>query len=122
MTEPSFSDFVYSLRNLIKSFEDKNSMLKVLENPESDIIIIYGSNVTSLAKAKNGLDDVEELAFTTAEHHPYWSLLYHSSQISKIVLEKWEDSLGRNEISEIEWSIKKLEDVCKKIKEREDTD
>ena len=117
MTNNSFSDFYSSLLELVKSFENKNTMLKVEEDLESSIIRIFGEDISSLARAKNGLDDVAELAYTTAEHHPYWGLLYHCAQIAKISLDKWEDEISKEELDEIEWSIDELKNVCKKLKE-----
>src|SRR3989304_2328240 len=84
MAEKTFSDFYQSLLDLVKSFEKKNIMLKIEENLESNIIQIFGENIDSLSRAKNGIEDVSELSYTTAEHHPYWALLYHCTQIGKI--------------------------------------
>jgi len=114
----SFQDFHKSLLELVKSFEEKKTQLKLESDPESNIIKIFGENIDSLSRAKNGLEDVSELAYTTAEHHPYWNLLYNCSQISKIVLEKWQDDLSKEELEEIEWSIKELQNTCNKIKEQ----
>ena len=114
----SFQDFHKSLLELVKSFEEKKTQLKFESDPESNIIKIFGENVDSLSRAKNGLEDVSELAYTTAEHHPYWNLLYSCSQISKTVLEKWYGDLSKEELEEIEWSIKELQHTCNKIKEQ----
>ncbi len=114
----SFQDFHKSLLELVKSFEEKKTQLKLESDPESNIIKIFGENIDSLARAKNGLEDFSELAYTTAEHHPYWNLLYNCSQISKIVLEKWQGDLSKEELEEIEWSIKELQNTCNKIKEQ----
>ena len=113
----SFSEFYNSLLELTKSFEDKNTMIKIEKDLESDIIKAFGENITSVARAKNGLEDVSELAVTTAEHHPFWGLLYHCSQISKISLDKWNDELTKEELDEIQWSIDELKNTCKKLKE-----
>lgn len=113
----SFLEFYDSLLELVKSFEKKNVMLKVEEDLESNIVRIFGENITSLARAKTGLDDVSELAYATAEHHPYWGLLYHCSQIAKIALEKWDDKITKEELDEIEWSISELKNMCNKLKE-----
>ena len=43
-----------------------------------------------VSRAERALYDIQELADSTAEHHPYWALLYNCSQISKLVLEKME--------------------------------
>jgi hypothetical protein len=104
----NFSTFHESLLDLVKSFEKKNVLVKLNSDPDSNIIRIYGERSTGLALAKIGLEEIEELALTTAEHHPYWSLLYNGSQILKIVLEKWNDRLSEDEIKEISWYIDEI--------------
>ncbi len=116
MTQNSFSDFYKSLLELVKNYE-KNTMLKVEQELESNIIRIYGENLDSLAKAKNSLEDVTEFAYTAAEHHPFWGLLYHCTQISKVSLDKWNDDLTKEELAEIKWSIEELQNACKKLKD-----
>ena len=117
MSQNSFSDFYKSLLELVKSFEEKQTMLKVESDLDSHLVKIFGEGVSSLSRAKNGLSDVSELAFTTAEHHPYWGLLYHCAQIAKISLDKWDDDISKEELDEIEWSIAELKNMCKKLKE-----
>ncbi len=117
MSEKTFSDFYKSLLELVKSYEDQKTMLKVEENLDSNIIRIYGEKINSLSRAKNGIEDVAELAYTVAEHHPYWGLLYNCTQIAKIALDKWDDNLSKDELDEIDWSIDELKNTCKKLKE-----
>ncbi len=117
MTEKIFSDFYKSLLDLVKSYENKNTMLKVEEDLESNIIRITGENFDSISRAKHGLEDISELSYTTAEHHPYWALLYHCTQIGKLTLDKWNDDLTKDELDEIEWSLKELKNTCEKLKE-----
>jgi len=117
MQQKTFSDFYKSLLELVKSFEAQNTMLKVEDNLESNIIRIYGEKIDSLSRAKSGMEDVAELAYTVAEHHPYWGLLYNCTQIGKIALDKWNDDLSKEELDEISWSIAELENTCKKLKE-----
>lgn len=98
-----FEEFHKSLLDLVQSFEKKNVLVKMHSDPDSNIIRIYGERSGGLTLAKTGLEEVEELALTTAEHHPYWGLLYNGSQILKIVLEKWDDTLTDDEIKQIKW-------------------
>ncbi len=121
MTDPTFSDFYNSLLDLSKSFEEKNLQLKIEPDLDANIVKIFGEKIDSISRAKTGLEDLAELAYTTAEHHPYWSLIYHSSQISKITLDKWDDDLTKEELDEIEWSVDELKNSCKKLKEKTDT-
>jgi len=118
MTQPSFSDFYKSLIELVKTFEEKNTILKVEEDLALNIIQIFGDGVDSVSRAKNGLEEVVELSYTTAEHHPYWALLYNCSQISKSILEKWNDELTEEDLSEIRWMISELENSCNKLKNK----
>jgi len=46
------------------------------------------------------VDKMAELSYTTAEHHPYWKLLYSCAEISKTTLEKWNSELTSDELDE----------------------
>ena len=113
-----FEEFFNDLKKLVEKYEQKNTMIKLESDLENDVIKMFGEKITALAKAQIGLNDVTELAYTTAEHHPYWNLLYQSSEIATTVLEKWEDKLSKEEISEIEWSLHKISQTLEKIKEK----
>ena len=115
MSNPTFSEFYKSLLQLVKTFEEKNTMLKVEEDAALNIIRIFGENADSISRAKSGLEDVVELAYATAEHHPYWILLYNSSLISKAVLEKWNEDLSEEDLSEIQWMVSELQNSCDKL-------
>ncbi|MFB5624958.1 MAG: hypothetical protein ACE5RN_05370 [Nitrosopumilaceae archaeon] len=117
MSKKTFSDFYQSLLELIKSYEKHNTMIKVDENIESNIIRIYGEKIDSLSRAKNGIEDVAELTYTVAEHHPYWGLLYNCTQIGKTTLDNWNGNLSQEDLDEIDWSIDELKNSCKKLKD-----
>lgn len=114
----AFDTFYNDLHELVNKHEKNNTALKVEKDLETDIVKIFGENVTALARAKNGLNDVTELAYATAEHHPYWNLLYNCSEIANIVLEKWKSELSKKDTSDIEWSIKELKQSLEKISEK----
>ena len=118
MADENFSEFYESIVKLAKSFEDKNMLMKIQADLEANIIKIYGEKTDSLMRAKLGLEDVSELAYTTAEHHPYWNLLYNASQISKLALEKWDDAVTNDELDAIAWYAEELKNTAKKLKER----
>lgn len=113
-----FAEFHNELLELVKKYEKKNTQLKVEEDLESDFVKIFGEKISSLSKAKRGLDDVLELSYATAEHHPYWNLLFSSSQICQTILEKWNDDLSSEDIDEINWNIRELYTSIKKAQER----
>ena len=114
----SFDAFYNDLHELVNKHEKNNTPLKIEKDLETDIVKIFGENVTALARAKNGLNDVTELAYATAEHHPYWNLLYNCSEIANIVLEKWKSELSKKDVSDIEWSIKELKQSLEKLAEK----
>jgi len=117
-----FETFYHDLINFLKKYENQNLPLKLEKDLENDIVKIFGEKITSLSRAQNGLNDVTELAYTTAEHHPYWNLIYNCSEISNTVLDKWKSSLTSDDISDIEWAIKELNQTLEKIKTKKTSD
>ena len=113
-----FEDFYRDLLELTKKYEHQNVPLKIEKELENDIVKIFGEKITSLSRAQNGLNDVTELAYTTAEHHPYWNLVYNCSEITNSVLEKWKEQLSEKDFSDIEWAIKELNQTLDKIKNK----
>jgi hypothetical protein len=111
-----FEDFNKDLKELVEKYEKNSTMLKVEQDTDNDIVKIFGERITALSRAKNGLSDVTELAYTTAEHHPYWNILYNASEIAQSVLEKWNDKISKKEIADIEWAIKEINQTLDKIK------
>jgi len=79
-------------------------------------------NDDPVSRAERALYDIQELADSTAEHHPYWVLLYNCSQISKSILEKWNDDLTEEDLNEIRWMISELENSCDKLKNKASQD
>ena len=113
----SFKLFFEELLILVEKYEKKQIMIKVESEPDYEFIKIFGEKIDSILRAKTGLNDVSELAYTTAEHHPYWALLYNCSEISKTLLEKWNDKITSEEMNEIKWHIKEIENSCKKLED-----
>lgn len=114
-----FTAFHESLLELVKTFEKKNVLLKIQSDTDSNLVRIYGEKYDSVVLAKIGLEEVEELALTTAEHHPYWSLLFNGSQIMKIVLEKWNDKLTEDELGEILWYVEEIKNSVRNINQND---
>jgi len=114
----TFDTFYNDLIELASKYEKSNIPLKVEKDLEFDIVKVFGENITALARAKNGLNDMTELAYATAEHHPYWNLLYNCSEIANTVLEKWKNQLSKKDTDDIEWAIKELKQSLEKIREK----
>ena len=111
-----FKNFHHDLLELMKKYE-QDIPLKMEQDLENDIVKIFGAKITSLARAQNGLSDMAELAYTTAEHHPYWNLLYNCSEIAHTVLDKWGNSLSPNDLNDIDWALKEIHQTLEKIKD-----
>ena len=88
---------------------------KVAVDVDAGIIRIYGEGSNYVRRASSGLEEMLELAYTTAEHHPYWAVLYHASEISKATLEKWESELTANQISEMLWRCDEIKMVLDRL-------
>lgn len=83
---------------------------RVRYDPDRQTVCVYGPEVTPLARARTGAEDIAELAQDTSEHHPYWKILYDCSQISAVVLERWNDDLTDGDLEEMKWSVDRLAD------------
>jgi len=74
------------------------------------------SDFTQLVKDVTDLvDKMAELSYTAAEHHPYWKLLYSCVEISRIVLERWNDEISTDDVDEIRWMISELQNSLNKL-------
>ena len=116
MTE--FEKFYQELVELAEKFEKANIPLKIEKDLDNEIVKIFGEKITSLARAQNGLRDLTELAYAVAEHHPYWNLLYNSSEIASTVLDKWKGSLSEEDFGDIKWAIQKINQTLEKIESK----
>lgn len=119
MTDNTLAEFYNSLIKLAKSYEEKNIILKIHPDFDANVIRIYGENTDSVERAKSGLEELSDLAYATAEHHPFWNLIYNSSQISKLVLEKWRGEMTKEELDEISWCVDELKNTCTKLREKQ---
>ena len=111
----NFENFYNELTNISDRHIKNNVSLKIEKDPQNDIIKIYGENSTAASRAQNGLSDVLELAFTTAEHHPFWRLLSCCAEISNTLLENWNNTLTNDDLNEIDWYVKELTQGFQKL-------
>ncbi|AFU58527.1 MAG: hypothetical protein QXX64_02975 [Nitrososphaera sp.] len=88
---------------------------KVGVDRDAGIIRIYGEGSDYINRASSGLEEMLELAYTTAEHHPYWAVLYHAAEISKAALEKWESELTADQISEMSWRCDEIKVALERL-------
>ncbi|MEM0030511.1 MAG: hypothetical protein QW572_07790 [Candidatus Nitrosocaldus sp.] len=105
-----------ALRDELKSVAERlNISVQVSMDEENNVLKVYTDTADMLKRARAGLRDVLELAYTTAEHHPYWNIAYNAAEILNVLLERWNDTLSRDEINELEWRAVELKSAIEKI-------
>jgi hypothetical protein len=92
-----------------------NTSIKINVDREAGIIIIYSESSDPIKRASSSLAEVLELAYTTAEHHPYWAILYNATEICKTVLDKWEHELTTDQLSEISWRCNEIKMTLERL-------
>ena len=95
--------------------EKENISTKVGVDRDAGIIKIYGEGSDYIKKASAGLSEMLELAYTTAEHHPYWAILYHATEILKAALEKWEGDLTADQLGEMCWRCDEIKTALERM-------
>jgi hypothetical protein len=107
------------VRLVLEDLENKDRIsTKVGVDKDAGIIRIYSGGSDNVRRASSGLEEMLELAYTTAEHHPYWAILYHAAEISKAALEKWETELTADEISEMSWRCDEIKMALERLPAR----
>jgi hypothetical protein len=90
-------------KGVLEELRKQNIFFKISVDEDASIIRIYGEGSHYIKRASSGLGEVMELAYTTAEHHPYWSVIYNAAEICRTVLDRWESDLSPDQISEMSW-------------------
>jgi hypothetical protein len=103
------------VRPVLEGLDKERISTKVGVDRDAGIIRIYGEGSDYIARASSGLAEMLELAYTTAEHHPYWAVLYHAAEISKATLEKWESDLTADQISEMSWRCDEIKAALERL-------
>jgi hypothetical protein len=97
-------DILYKrIDSLVNELKNEGIDIKVKSDYESGSLKLYTSNSDILEIARESLKDVLELSFTTAEHHPYWNILYNGSEILNTILDRWDTYLDDDQINEMLW-------------------
>jgi hypothetical protein len=104
------------LKSVLQELENKgNNNTAISVDREAGIIRIYSEGSDRIKRAYYGLADTLELAYTTAEHHPYWSILYNATEICRTVLDKWESDLTADQLSEMSWRCKEIKMALERL-------
>ena len=114
----SMEKVIDEVKKLVDHLQGQGVTLQIRADNELGIIKIYGEGSDALKRALAGLHEVSELSYTTAEHHPYWGIIYHAGEISRLALEKWNDELTHDELSEMEWRTEEIKSALQRLKQR----
>ena len=115
MSDNTFQAFYEELKILVEKFEKRQMQIKVESDLDYDSVKIFGEKMDSVTRAKLGVEDAAELAYTTAEHHPYWAVLYICTEITKTILEKWKDEVTSEQLEEMKWNLKEIQNTISNL-------
>tara|TARA_Y100000996_G_scaffold283780_1_gene223979 strand:+ start:1019 stop:1384 length:366 start_codon:yes stop_codon:yes gene_type:complete len=118
MSDNTFQAFYEELKLLVEKFEKKQLQIKIESDLDYDSVKIFGEKMDSVTRAKLGVEDAAELAYTTAEHHPYWAILYNCTEITKTILEKWNDEITSEQLDEMKWNLKEIQNTISNIENK----
>ena len=107
------------IKSLVELFnKEEGASVTISVDKEYGVIRICNQEDTTVVKkASSALSEVLELSYATSEHHPYWSILYHATEISKTILDEWDSNLSKDAISEMSWRADKIKVALEKIYE-----
>ena len=91
--------------------------IQVRVDYDNEILKIYSLNSSVLGRANAAISEILDLSYTSAEHHPYWMLLYNASEIVKSVLEAWNSELSKDQVSEFYWRLEEIKSSLDRISE-----
>lgn len=114
----SIDTVLESIKPALEELQKKGISTRVGVDRDAGIIRIYGEGSDYIRRATSGLSEMLELAYTTAEHHPYWLLLYHATEVCKAVLDKWESELSADQLSEMSWRCDEIKMALDKLAEK----
>jgi hypothetical protein len=104
------------VRPILEDLESKERIsTKIKLDRDSEVITIYCEGSDYVKRASSGVTEILELAYTTAEHHPYWAVIYHAAEISKAALEKWEGDLTADQLSEMCWRCDEIKTALERM-------
>ncbi|MEM0370211.1 MAG: hypothetical protein QXK71_05690 [Pyrobaculum sp.] len=66
------------------------------------------------------VEELQRLADSVAEHHPYWTLLHFSLQLVSKVVEKWREDFTQSDLEELKWLVEKIKDSVERLQPRQE--
>ncbi len=106
-------------KNIIQFINENkyDKEIQVRMDYDNEILKIYSLNSSVLGRANAAISEILDLSYSSAEHHPYWMLLYNASEIVKSVLEAWNSELSKDQVSEFYWRLEEIKSSLDRISE-----
>lgn len=112
MSEDVIKQLYLKIQTMVSEVDAyRNIKIELVKN-----MIRLNNNMDGISKAKVGVDDIYELSYTIAEHHPYSIIIFYLAEILNTLLDKWEDDLNVDEIDAIVWKSDKINQGLIKLK------
>ena len=64
------------------------------------------------------VEELQQLADSIAEHHPYWPLLRFTLQLLSRVVERWRQDLTPEDLDELAWLAEKIQEQIQRLNSR----
>ena len=93
-------------------FDDKVQTRSDIEN---ETLKIYSKHTSAISRASAATSEILDLSYSSAEHHPFWMLLYNASEIVKSVLDAWDSEFSKDQISELYWRLEEIKSSLDRI-------
>ena len=106
-------------RNIIQFINENkyDERIQVRMDSDNEILKIYSNNSSLLLRTNAAISEVLDMSYSSAEHHPYWMLLYNASEIVKSVLDVWDSEFSKDQISELNWRLDEIKSSLDRISE-----
>jgi hypothetical protein len=101
----------------IANLKEEGIDIQTKFDKDSGFIGLYASNTSPLKRAKIGVDEILELSYSTAEHHPYWNIIYNTSEIAKSTLDNWDENFSHDQIQEMLWRNTEIKNTLTRLEE-----
>jgi hypothetical protein len=67
------------------------------------------------AAMQKRVEELQRLADSIAEHHPYWPLLHFTLQLLSRVVERWRQDLTPEDLDELTWLAEKIQEQIQRL-------
>ncbi|HJT83080.1 MAG TPA: hypothetical protein VJ697_01235 [Nitrososphaeraceae archaeon] len=116
ISEDSEYDRLYNtICSVVAILKDEGINIQTKFEKDSGYVGLYTSNTTILKRAKISLKELLELSYSTAEHHPYWNIIYNISEIAKTTLDNWDENISHDQIKEMLWRNEEIKNSLNRL-------